>query len=554
MPRLTRVRIGALDDLLSQLRFAPGATARRHLANAEALAREIDPERNYLVTDLARRITGLRADPAEIEDAMIVGRALAGELSALIERLSHLSGLRFEELGVGALRLSDLCARWGVDRKTVERRRREGLVAHRVIAGGSRGLAFRRSWVEAYERSKGGRVGGAPRARTSERERLEIVRRAVHASETEGLSRSSAAKRAAEAVGRSHETARRALRRAEARGGERLIPGRGKVTARERGLAARAWGRGVEVGELAERLERSRASAHRIVLEGRLERLAGLDLRCATSEMFARKDASEVLLAPRDVREGLAWPACEEWSGWLARSRDQRAGEASRERSLGAALCYLRWRAGARIARMVEGNASASGVDEAETDLRWAWWLAGALARTQGFVGVRNLEERLGGSAETMGADRARSTHEAIEGALLRAALVFDPFRGGRGTRLAGTATVMVTRALSMLGEQGVLEIGRGGAARARGVVVEDVSWRVVGWNWLTAGPVMRERASRLEGEAGEVVRLRWGLWEQGGRGEPPRTRADVSARLGIGAARIARHERSWLRGDVEER
>ncbi len=549
MPRLTRVRIGALDDLLSQLRFAPGGTARRHLANAEALAKEIDPERNYSVAELARRITGLRADPSEIDDATVVGRALAGELSALIERLSHLAGLRMEELGEGALRLSEVCARWRVNRKTIERWRREGLVGHRVIVDGRRGLAFRREFLKAFEESVGRRTIDGASKRTSEQERGDIVRRARRAQTEEGLSRSSAARRAAREVGRAHETARRIVARAEAESGERWFEDRGPVRARERALAARAAGRGMETREIALALGRSRASVHRIVLAGRLERLRRLDLACAASEMFERNDAGEVLLAPVVVRERLAGPAGQEWAEWVERSRAQRPMAESRERALGAALCFLRWRAAREIAGLSVGNASAAALDGIETDLRWAWWLAGALARSISFVGVRNLEERLGGGAERLSGERARLAHEALGGALVRAALAFDPFRGGRGARLAGGATVMVTRALSRLGERGVLEPGREHAARARGVRVEDVAWREVGWDWLSVGPRGRERAAALDGEAGEVVRLRWGIWDPESPGEPPQTRRAVSARMGIGASRVARHERMWLRG-----
>lgn len=553
MPRLTRVRIGAIEDLLTQLRFAPAGTARRHLENAERLAREIDPERNYPVVELARRITGLRADPEEIEDATVVGRALAGELSALIERLSDLAGLRMEDLGEGAMRLSELCARWGVDRKTIERWRRLGLIGHRVVVNGRRGLGFRRSWVEAFEKKgdvvmAGGRSRAARTARVGRAEREEIVRRAARAAEG-GLTRSAAALRAARETGRSHEAARRAIAREERARGGRLFEDRGRVGARERLVAARAAGRGMEMWEIARALGRSRASAHRVVLEGRLARLAALRLECATSEMFGRRDAADVLLAPSAAREGLAPPAREEWSVWVARARGQRALREEEERAMGAALCYLRWRAARRIEVMREAGVSAARVDGVETELRWAGWLAGAMGMGQSFVALRNLEERLGAGAETLSGERARMAHEHLQRALVRGALAFDPFRSGRGSRLAGVTTVLVTRAMQWLGERGALLSVREGAARARGVMVEDASWKTVEWSWLMAGPTARERAAGLEARVREVVRLRWGIEGEEGVSEPPMTRRAVSARLNAGAARIARSEREWLRG-----
>lgn len=197
---------------------------------------------------------------------------------------------------------------------------------------------------------------------------------------------------------------------------------------------------------------------------------------------------------------------------------------------------------------MRESRPSAASLDGVETDLRWAWWLASALARTQRGVGVRNLEERLGSRADALGADRARAVHEGLERALLRSALSFDPFRAGREFRLAGLSTIAVTRALASLSERGVLEAGRAGAARARGVGVEDVSWRSVGWHWLCLSPAARDAAAKLDGPLAEVVRLRWGLGGDGEGSEPPLTRAQTAARLNVGPTRVARLEQEWLR------
>jgi len=252
-------------------------------------------------------------------------------------------------------------------------------------------------------------------------------------------------------------------------------------------------------------------------------------------------------------RRGLAAAQRQEWAAWVERARGQRPAAEDVERAMGAALCYLRRRAAQRVEAMGARGPSAAGIDEAETDLRWAWWLAGALASAQSFVAIRNLEERLGAPAGALSGERARLAHEALEVALVRAALAFDPFKGGRGSRLAGVSTVFVTRAMQWLSEHGALEGVREGAARARGVVVEDVSWRAVEWSWLTAGPGARDRATRLPGEAREIIRCRWGLDGEESASEPPMTRRAVSARMHVGAARIARCEREWVRGHGRE-
>ena len=151
MPRLTALRIAALRDLADQLRYAPRERLRKELLAAVALAGELDPELNYPEDWVVHRITGYRP---EIEaPATIVGGALLSELSALVERISAEAGFTEHAVGGGAASEAGLADRGGVSRKTIERFRRRGLVAHRVRDEGGRArLAFSAEAVEVFER------------------------------------------------------------------------------------------------------------------------------------------------------------------------------------------------------------------------------------------------------------------------------------------------------------------------------------------------------------------------------------------------------------------
>ena len=119
MPPLPRLRVAALDDLARQLRYAPREALERHIASAERLCEELDPDRGYPEDWFIYRLTGYR--PEISEPASLVGEALLGDLSALVERLSVAAGQTPEDAGEGALTIEGLCARWSVRRKTIAR-------------------------------------------------------------------------------------------------------------------------------------------------------------------------------------------------------------------------------------------------------------------------------------------------------------------------------------------------------------------------------------------------------------------------------------------------
>jgi len=149
MPRLSRLHVGALADLADQLRFAPKRRILAQLAAATGLAGEIDPEQTYPEDWVVFRITGFRP---EIESpSLIVGAALRGGLSAFVERVSDRAELTAGDLPA-FLHIDELTARWHVSRKSLERARRQGLVAARYTdPDGTVRLAFTERAVERFE-------------------------------------------------------------------------------------------------------------------------------------------------------------------------------------------------------------------------------------------------------------------------------------------------------------------------------------------------------------------------------------------------------------------
>jgi len=131
VPRLTQIRTGVLEELANQLRYAPTRTVLRQIESIESLASEIEPDALYPEDFIVYRVTGYRSPMGE--PAMLVGSALLADLSALAERISGGGRLTLEaHATAGELTIDDLCARWGVSKKTIERYRRRGLIARRL--------------------------------------------------------------------------------------------------------------------------------------------------------------------------------------------------------------------------------------------------------------------------------------------------------------------------------------------------------------------------------------------------------------------------------------
>ncbi|MCH9057549.1 MAG: CoA transferase [Planctomycetes bacterium] len=175
MPPLPQLRSPAIKDLYEQLRFAPPRALKRDIERAETLAGEVDHDTTYPEDWIVFRVTGFR--PEIGQPRMTEGAGLLADLSSLVERLSHDARLSQDELdGDGFLDAATLCRRWGVSRKTIDRYRRQGLVARRVRTEQGRSvLMFASGVVETFERTHGrpiSRAGDFTRIAPDELERI----------------------------------------------------------------------------------------------------------------------------------------------------------------------------------------------------------------------------------------------------------------------------------------------------------------------------------------------------------------------------------------------
>ena len=591
-------------------------------------------ERYYPGAWVVARLTGYTgADIGRLaaEGEMIPGAALLGDVCAYIEHLSEAAQVTAGEVledveaaaparrlglrrgrpgGTGAparkgggaeseretvLTSGELCRRWNVSRRTLERLRALGLYARRVrpaapaAGAGKTGAARRRGFstlaysarvVAAFERARGagvapgaGTEGGVPQRKTRgvralSPEQVEAVieraRGAGHrrdagergAGSIAAFCRIEAATLAEQVPGLSGETIRRIVREHEERTGEELFPLRGGA-----GGAGAGTGRGDRAGAA------SRTSVHRSGVRTRvasLKRAVELFMRAHPEHagehpLLVREDAAEVLLAPVSVREGLrgAWPRGAAELLGEARLSSATPAEARMEAQRGFAYELLLHEA-RRLARVVTPKSARvkERLDELETMLRWATLLKSELVRGQLGLIARSADAAIA-AAGGGGARAAMTRLEDLPGPLMDEALGlalaavieaverFDPFKGGR---VAAPVGIALSRVLTPWARE-VVASGR--AARlsegSQGLGAREHARRVLAdplgnmhpWSMpvgLSRG--VEETIERMDAGSVErrVMEARLGL-----AGVHPLRVAEAARRLGLTPARVRR-------------
>lgn len=557
MPPLPRIRDAALADLAKQLRFVPRETLGKQLARVEELAGEVDPAGAYPQDWVVFRITGFRG--ASEQSGVLTGSALLADLSAFAERLTAASPRAWREIPAGSmLDAAALAARWRVSRKTIERCRREGLIAHRVLGENGRArLAFPVAGVERFESRHAERLAGAGAfTRIDPWVERRMIRRAAAYRRKLRYSLNRAAQRLAAKFGRSLEAVRQVLRRHEARAGTPIFAEPGPPAARERRVILRAARRAIEPGEMAERFGRSTASIRRVITDERAAALRGLGLAGPEGEPApVRKGARtprEDPLEHEAARAGLGAPGATDLLAFIESARGQEAPEAPTERARAAAYHALVARAAANIAVQPEHGASAAGVDEAETRLRWAARLKAELVRSQLPLVVRTIESGLGRPPEQL---RSPVLLGLVRASLAAVAEAVDQFKPGGpsegkvgGGRLAAPVGLAMTRVVARFAREHAAEFRTGAGARAAprlgaGVHLPDWTRSVAPWQAFLE-PDPRVRA----GLAGIDERARVFLTERFGWGGPPKTLVELAGIFKTTVMKAAMFERKAIR------
>lgn len=559
MPRLPTIHCAPLAELARQLRFAPPAAARRHVERCEALADRLDESGVYPEDWVAVQITGFR--PSVAEPALLRGADVLRDLGSLVARLSVAARWPAPRESDGWLTPSQLAARWGVSRRTLERWRPLGLWSRRVVGEGGRAwAAYAPKVVERFERRHAETLAGA-RARPA---RIGAARSAAILAAARPDETANAAARRLTATGGPAEAVARGL----SRDGVRRLIARSRgaapagLGARGRALAERAISRGVPAVQVAKRLGTSRAVVARAWLTMRLERAASAATGGPVSpreaaEVLIERGGAEAVLMARAACTGLGAAAPLHLDGLLAEA--EALGPQSAEVELSRAKAW--WVLLARARRAAEALASAGAptpvvLDALERDLLWAARLRAELVRAQVPLLLRTVRTQLGAPLEELPGARGGALLEAMLVAAVEAVEQFDPWSGGR---LAGPMGLAASRVVARWPAAEAVRPGQARPLAAAGrVPVWD--WTAKGCPWqsgLELSAEMRRRAALLGRVDALWIarRMGWALAWPASKpvemlgGERPMLLAEAGRAEGINTLAAARRrERSLLR------
>ena len=286
----------AMFELAADLAAGPSATVQLkrlrkvYVDAAEVLLREIDESQEYPYEFVVFRLTGYRPRGRGAATKAMSGESLRADLQRLILEICDSTTIHVSDYPEPVHETSSLARCFHVSTKTIQRWRRRGLPARRLVfADGKRRVAFLESSVQWFTRDRQGQIQRSMKfSQMSETERDNIIHRARRMASATHCRLSDVVKRLAARTGRAVETIRYTIRKHDTEHPESAIfP---YLTAplgdEEKELIYRRFLRGVPVPLLAKRYRRTRGSIYRIINEMRARQLLKRPITYVDNEEF----------------------------------------------------------------------------------------------------------------------------------------------------------------------------------------------------------------------------------------------------------------------------
>ena len=291
-----------LRSLARQMGFAPRAKRLTQLSAAEDLLLRVDADRGYPADFVVHAITAYRPKSTSTASAggdaseLIAGVALQHDLGLLLERVSDEMSLAVADVDEPVLTIDDVCRRFGVTSKSIQRWRRKGLPARRFVFEDDRQrVGFRLSCVERFVARQDGTAdrpaGVEP---MTDAEQGECVRRARKLI-SGGHCRNEVVRRIARRLGRSSLAVLHTLEHHDRTSGEAVLSSAADgPSAAVVATAAEACEAGVALAVSARRSGLRRVEAYRAFMERRAERVAEAGVKYHDDPIYHVTDASAV--------------------------------------------------------------------------------------------------------------------------------------------------------------------------------------------------------------------------------------------------------------------
>jgi RNA polymerase primary sigma factor/RNA polymerase sigma factor len=282
-----------------QVRFAPRTKKLEQVDRAERLLGELDPSKNYSYEYLCYRITDYRPNAAPKQ--VLSGEEARHDVRLFVEDVSEAADVRVEDMPEPVHTVESLSRLFSVSTKTIARWREQGLVSRRFIFDqGKKRVGFLQSSVDRFVARNHDRVRRGERfSQLTQQERGDIVDRARRLARA-GAGQSEVARRLAKHLNRSVETIRYTLKQFDRTYPDLAVfpDNTGPLTEDLKRKIYQDFRRGLSVGDLAHRHERTRSTIYRVVNEIRAYRILDLPLAHIHNEIFEDSDAEAEILGP----------------------------------------------------------------------------------------------------------------------------------------------------------------------------------------------------------------------------------------------------------------
>ncbi len=288
-----------LEQLFTELRFAPQRQKENQLKAAKELLGIIDEGKEYPFEFVCLRITGYQPHTASITES-IEGSELAHDLRVFINTQSRQLALAAWGQGQEVYTIDGLMQRFSVSERTINRWQKKGLVGCvYVFADGKKRMGFLESEVDEFCGANPALVAKAKIfSQLSAREKRRIVELARDITARGKVNRHQVGKEIAASTGRAVETIRYILVDYEKRHPDRPIFKKpaGVVGPKEAALICKLYEQSVGIKELMGRFHRSRSSIYRIINTRKAKTLLGRKVTFMDSTEFFEPGAREKIL------------------------------------------------------------------------------------------------------------------------------------------------------------------------------------------------------------------------------------------------------------------
>ncbi len=289
----------AMADLAKQLTAGLLRLRKGYVDAAEAFLQITEPEREYPYELVVYRLTGYR--PRRREPIRpLTGKSLQADLQKLILDICDSLDLPTEAYAEEVHDTHSLARRLRVSTKTIQRWRRGGLVARRlVLPDGKKRVCFLESSVRHFaDRRRWAILRSARFSQMGQAERADIIRRAKRIVGRTGSCLHEVSKRLAARTGRAVETIRYTIRKHDQENpADAVYAGHSEpLDAQAREVVYRCFLHGVPVTSLARRYQRTRGSIYRVINEMRARQLMTRKIDYVYNPQFDLPGVDQIIL------------------------------------------------------------------------------------------------------------------------------------------------------------------------------------------------------------------------------------------------------------------